>query len=202
MVGPFGKPPEARCCCGQFGCVGCCVPVAEGTNAPLNIPFEISAPGCPELDGWASQFIPSAPPPSQELSACGVCGVYAAEDLTPTVQGAAYNPPAPCVLLSPPGYVGVFGPWRFTLHCDEGPAPSGTDHLDSCCSRLRLGISLHGGTTERLVTASSCSCVGGLSVIFPLDDLIDVSWLDPGIFCPIDGQFPWACSMAGATLVI
>lgn len=194
---------QCGCNCGQVGCVGCCVPVADGTNAPLNIAFEISAPGCPELDGWGSEFVPVAPPTSQDLSACGVCGIYAAADLTPGIAAAAYNPPEPCILLSPPAYNAVFGPYRINLECGEGAAPEGTNHLDNCCRRLFLRVTWPDISSEsRIILAASCSCEGGLSAIFPLDELIEQTWLDPGIFCPIDGQFPWACNLAGATLII
>lgn len=202
-MGPFGIPPEAQCCCGQAACVGCCVPLADGTNAPQNIPFEISAPGCPELDGWSSVFVPVAPPTSQPLSACGACGEYAAQDLTPGIAAQAYNPPDPCVLLTPPSYTATFGPYQFNLRCDEGPPPAGTSHLDSCCRRLLLAVNWPTTSSpERVFAALSCSCEGGLSAIFPLDQLIEQTWDDPGIFCPIDGQFPFTCNMGGATLVI
>jgi len=204
MGGLFGQPDYVKCCCGEGGCIGCCVPVADGTNAPLNIPFEISAPNCPKLDGFSGLFVPAAPPPAQDLSPCGVCGAYQADSISPTVDGAFYNPPAPCFLLSPPGFVTPIGPWLFSLHCDSRTPPRGSD-LPNCCKRLLLGIArTEGGIIGdlRFIAPSACSCEGGLSAIYPLDDLIEQTWLDPGIFCPIDGAFPWNCDLAGATLVV
>ena len=190
------------CQCGGV-CPGCCVPVEDGTNAPLDIPFEISAPGCTELDGFSSVFEPSAPPPSQPLKVCGVCGIYQARDLTPTVAGAAYQPPDPCFLLSPPTFnVCEFGPWRFSLHCETPLGLTDNQALESCCRRLRLGIALIDDVAYTYINPSSCSCTPELSAIFNLEDLITQTWLDPGVFCPIDGCFPWTCSMAGATLII
>lgn len=194
---------EALMTCGCCGgnCVGCCVPVDEGTNAPQNIPYAIVAPSCSELDGFSSVFLPSAPPPSQSLSRCGVCGIYYSQDQTPTIEGRAYMPPAPCSIIP---VSSTFGPWTFTLHCEERSTPRAASGLDDCCSRLLLGVTIGdiAGGIDFYIAPSSCSCDGGLSIIFPLDDMIVQTWLDPGIFCPIDGLFPWLCNMAGATLVI
>jgi len=200
-VGPFGLPAKAKGCCCGGNCIGCCVPTDTGTNAPQDIPFEISAPACAELDGFASVFSPVAPPPSQDLEPCGVCGAYQADDLTSDVRGAVYNPPF-CTLLSPPVFDPCrFGAWRFSLHCDTPLGLSDPEALATCCRRLRLGIARADGVTYSYLTASSCSC-DPLSAVFDISDLIDVTWTDPGATCAIDGCFPWTCDMTGATLVI
>jgi hypothetical protein len=200
MSGPFGKIVHKTCCC-DTACPGCCVP-AYSDNTPLDIPFEISAPACAELDGFASVFEPSAPGPSATTGPCGVCGIYRARDLTSDVRGAAYNPPAPCTLLAPPVHDPCrFGPWRFSLHCDTPLGLTDNAALDSCCRRLRLGVAFIDDVVYRYIAPTSCSC-DPLSAIFSLSDLIDVTWLDPGVTCAIDGCFPSACSLVGAELVI
>jgi hypothetical protein len=194
---------ECGCSC-TSGCIGCCVPVDEGTNAPQEIPFTISAPSCPELDGYSGIFDPVAPPTSQELLLCGVCGIYAARAVTPDVDGAFYNPPAPCVLISPGC---TFGPWRFGLHCETPLGLSDNAALESCCRRLRLSWAREagGGGTPEVDTfytdPISCEC-NPLMAIFSIADLIPQSWTSPGIFCSIDGCFPIACDLSGATLII
>lgn len=197
----FGRRHNANCCC-DSGCIGCCVPVDAGTNAPQNIPFEISAPSCPELDGWAGIFVPVAPPLSQDLSRCGVCGIYAANNPTPSIDGDSYNPPSPCVLL--PSSCTI-GPFRFGLHCTTPLIPL-NESLATCCRRLLLSMNLNGGTSEDDVYVNPTSCVcDPLSAIYDISGLFPLfqTWVDPGVTCPIDGCFPNAgCDLTGATLII
>lgn len=207
---------NCNCNCSDGQCNGCCFPL-DGDGNQIDIPYEISAPSCPELDGFSDSFYPLAPsdPGTRPDLPCGICGYYKGYLDTPTnasgsiytVDGAFQNPPG-CVLFTPPFSCG-WGPWHFALAClnadQSGDADDPTQ--PSCCKRLRLYWKLKDVAGDdfditRVIYPLSCSCEGGMTAIFPLVDLFTLV-PNPGDLCPLENCYPYnGCSLADATLVI
>ena len=205
------------CSCNALCVHGCCFPILYNPYFgwyPEVIPFSISAPDCPEADGFTSEFAPLLSN-DKTRGACGVCGQYPTLD-TVLIQGQAHYvdehddtcKTTPCGIKL-----------CFAIACDEDASVS--DPAD-CCGRVRLilGVSeIYDGTHGPLpvplsgcfyfmkIAPSSCSCdeEGGISAIFPLDALTFVckEFFSSG---PCLGYpkccTPVTCSFSGATLVI
>lgn len=220
-----GTEQKARLECCECGCQGCCVPRGEDGSL-LEIPFEISAPNCPSLNGASGVFVPLTPTPGAfPVGPCGPCPIYCtiASISIPGQQPTGFeNPSLPGTCLFTPCSTGDL---CLILACPQGA--SGPVGLNECCGRLELwigsSIELEGETAPtgpgqgscsgfgdctswRKFTPSTCSCEGGLSAEF------DISGLQ--FYCDPDnvwGPGPCAgeptccqvsCDLTDATLVI
>lgn len=162
---------DCGCGCGE-GCPGCCMPV-DGEGTPIDIPFEISAPGC-TIDGLTGVFNPLALDGAN--GPCGLCGIWAYSAFL-DIPGSFYNPPEPCELV--PGCIQTF---CMILACRATPDAQDDPSQNACCRRIRLQVWAtfeFSGSTLLLPTQGdcpgefyrefrpqSCSCTGGLSAIF------------------------------------
>jgi hypothetical protein len=220
MVAGFGEITGGRkkkavedCCC-TGSC--CCLPV-DYTN-PLyprgvlqNIPFEITAPGCVQLDGDTGTFVP-IDPTSIYLGGCGPCAGFVPVAVA-ALPGINYFDvggmcmPTPCSINLC---------LMLTCEQDEQAVNGG---LDECCSRLRLwvGSSVQqveddGSRPDGDLTAVSCTswkkvspsqCVcNPLSARFPLSLNFNCGTISGGA---CDGQpncCVLTCDLTGAEVVI
>jgi len=134
MTGGRKKKAVKDCCC-----VGtcCCLPL-DMTNplypngVKINIPFEVSAPGCPTIDGRTGTFRP-IDPTSVVKGGCGACGSYSPIAFA-TLAGSRRVSVGDACLFTPCN-INVC----FMLTC-EISEEAGPGELDECCSRIRLWI--------------------------------------------------------------
>jgi hypothetical protein len=204
----FGRKHNKNCCCGDVGCLGCCLPITDNP-APYdvvmaNIPWEVVSASCPSVDGITGEFVP-IDPTAPGIGPCGYCMTYCVPEATfitiPAALRVPFPPPVNC-LLSPCSH----GDLKLVLECNDDAS------LD-CCNRIRLwvGMTVSGGilvgdtgeippgecggsaTSWVKLAPSSCTCEGGLSAEFSLSGLqieCDEVWV--GGEC--DGQ-PKCCSI-------
>lgn len=165
------------CNCGCTGaCQGCCMPVDE-EGVPIDIPFEISAPGC-SIDGLTGVFNPLALDGAN--GPCGLCGIWGYSAYL-DIPGEFYNPSGvegePCDLV--PGCIQTF---CMILACQSTPGAIDNPSQNLCCRRLRLQVwatfefpgasillptqSDCPGDFYREFNPRSCSCQGGVSALF------------------------------------
>ena len=193
-------------CCG--GCPGCCMPVDE-FGTPVDIPFEVDAPGC-TTDGVTGVFNPLAL--SDVTGSCGVCGVWGYDGLL-EIQGSFWMFNGIDCDLVPGCTIQIC----MILDCDtEHDVPDDPGNAE-CCRRLRLyvatdyefaGATDNGGTGqcvgkrwETYLGPSSCSCTDGvLSAIFDLGILNPVAKVDPE--CGTVQPCVPDCDMTGLRIII
>ena len=177
----------------------------------MNIPFEIDAPGC-SFDGLTGEFIPLAIEGTE--AGCGICGSYG-YDTALQVPGSFYNPnpPEDCDLV--PGCIITM---CIVLKCDDAYGIDDDTGNGECCRRMRLEVgvpyefngenesstepSCIGGDTifRGWVGPDSCSCVDGLSAIFPLAKFEPIVQSDP--FCGEVQPCVPECDFSGIRLII
>jgi hypothetical protein len=208
------------CCCPS--CIGCCWPEVAGVLQ--TIPWAISAPSCPEIDGITGDFAP-VDPSNQPTGTCGRCGCYISSTTPLEITGTLWTVGGPVCFPNTCGVLLCLG-----ISCDEDEDQG--EFGDECCSRLRLIVSAstpirraddlsvgvftacRGDLTDCnadpdqwvQIAPSSCTCNedGTLSVIWDLSVL--------GFYCsgtvasgPCAGKPDCCnlfCDLTGATLVI
>ena len=221
MVAGFGEITGGRkkravedcCCVGEC----CCLPVDYSNPLYPNgflkdIPYEIVAPSCSQINGVDGEFTP-IDPTSVTQRGCGVCGSFnpIAVGVLPGIRyidiaGTCF--PTPCSIN-----------FCLMLTCEPGEdAASGA--LDECCSRLRLWIGTNvlqaeddGSRPDANLTAVSCTswkkvspsqCVcEPLSARFPISLSFNCGEISGGGAC--DGQpdcCVLTCDLSNAEVVI
>lgn len=145
-------------CCGS--CNGCCWPVdysvPEYPNGVLeNINWEITATGCPNIDGLSGIFTPVDPNAIHPNGACGKCACYINVTGPVLIYGEFYQEqesPIPGCYESPCAIE-----LCFMLSCDQNePIAEGSN--DACCSRLRLLISNNTAQLSGAPNANTGTC--------------------------------------------
>jgi hypothetical protein len=136
--------------CDTDDCVtGCCWPVIYTELYPcgyrVQIPFEISAPGCVGLDGHTDSFGGVG---VQGNGSCGSCDVGSGVDL-PSVVGIRRLETGPFCTITP-----CTVPLAIILVCEDGAATNGQPE---CCGGFRLWV----GSTQRFAGYSDTSPNGG-----------------------------------------
>lgn len=193
---------ECECCI----CPGCCMPVDGGGN-PIDIPFEITAPSCPAIDGQTGVFEPLAIQGTEQP--CGVCGQWgynAVFDVPGCAWQGAEGVPCACDV---PCDIQICLELFCSSEFGEADPSSGADN---CCKRMRLKIgssmkfpgSNPLGLNEMFSTLctegdyiapTACDCDGGLTASFSLASLqTECDELYVGGYC--DG-FPVCCELSG-----
>jgi len=186
-VGFTATNPAILECCG-CGCVGCCVPLRydnpqyPGGYIPA-IPFEIMAPGCPEIDGATGSF-PPVDPTAPIKGRCGACATFCST-VQAVLAGTFRVELGGMCMTSPCGFK-----FCLALECTASQEPATDPLLEPCCSRFRLWIGTDVTQVEdngqrpaslldcqlacvswKAVAPTSCVCLpdgGGFSGRFPL----------------------------------
>lgn len=195
-------------------CIGCCFPLDDYGDL-AEIPFEVGAPSCPEVDGLSGVFTHDAIEPQNKV--CGSCGSFSW-----TKPGPQFLMEIPSVFYNPDGMGGCDAipgdglAIRFALYCDGefnlGDAPG----LPDCCRRLRLvcGTSYETvyadpefvlpdlGNYITIIEPDSCTC-DLLSAIFSLCRLVPKPQPNPAPECPFAPGFEVPrCDLCDMELVI
>lgn len=207
------KAAILECC--TCGCNGCCVPTNEDGSL-ADIPWEISAPGCPEIDGATGTFTPVDA--TVDTGPCGHCATYLNVSSPVSITGqqasGVVDPFGECTYTPC-----TIGELCFALECLR--SQDGAAGLSDCCSRLFLWVGTdrtlegddgsrpRGGVASlclswRRVSASTCTCEGGLSAEFPIELVLYCTefWEAPNICAPEPKCCQIECDLSGAKLVI
>ena len=213
-----GNQRQALLECCECGCQGCCLPTDVDGNLE-DIPWEISAPSCPEIDGLTGVFNPIDAVPTG-TGPCGACGTYQNVSDPVVIPGEAAsgleNPVDFSCLFTPCGTSSLC----FVLACETGT--SGASGIEECCGRLVLWIgsdnplagddgsrpqTIGGQTCDNWIKVlpNSCAC-DPLSAEFSLSGVAYVcDELDVWVGGPCDGELKCcqvSCPLGDATLVI
>lgn len=202
---------KCKACSCDNVCTGCCLPMRLEPYIglfPADIPFSVSAPNCPALNGHFNTFIHI--PAVWDFAVCGICALYPSSS---NVQVLGQRPSSIMMGCVTPCSFRVC----FYLQCLTSPDD---EYSADCCSQLRLVVSFtepFEGTNEEpgpvacnygiSLAPTSCTCLpgGGLSAIFDLGSI--------ALHCnriiqsgPCYGMddccLPFNCDLEGATLVI
>lgn len=217
LPGTRKKRAVTECCC--RGCVGCCFTVQEDPYRVLDVPWEVSAPNCPEIDG-VTGILTSVDPTSPVRGPCGPCNTWCNIGPDYIELTGISRVPIDGVCTTTPCSLGQM---CMVMECNEQEVT--IPEMDPCCSRVRMWLGLTLGansilngddgsrpsascgqtcTTWVKIAPSSCSCEGGtLSAIFNISGLtINCATFTDGpcagepVCCQIN------CDLSGATIAI